>query len=171
MDKHGSQDSSRPGLRGNHHLPIFPHLGYGAYTQMSFCPRTPKLGIMKFLKLRFLQLWKPIIFCFNVRLKWGLKESCNLPQELFNDMWHATCTKINQGDFWLSVVGSQIANLIPDPSFSHSLCLKYSNGSCEPILDIYVLRTFQWFKIFFNPMNFDPNNRPLKIQESQSEPI
>ncbi len=167
MDKHKSQDSSRPRLGGSHHLPIFPHLSYGACTQMSF-PRTPKLGILKFPKLRFLQLWKPIIFCSNVWLKWGLKGSCNPPQELFNNMWHATCTKINQGDFWLLVVGSQIGSLTPDPSFGHSLCFKYSNGSCEPILDIYVLRTFQRFKVFFNPINFDPWNRPLKIRESQS---
>jgi len=32
---------------------------------------------------------------------------------------------------------NQIAILIPDPSFGHNLCFKYSNESCEPILDIY----------------------------------
>jgi len=34
--------------------------GHGAYTQMSFCPRTPKLGILEFSKLGFLQLWRAI---------------------------------------------------------------------------------------------------------------
>ncbi len=99
-----------------------PHLGYEACTQMSFFPRTPKLGILKFLKLRLLQFWKPITFCLDVRLKWGLKESCNHPWELFNNMWHTACTKTNQGDFWLLVVWSQIDSLIPNPSFGHSLC-------------------------------------------------
>jgi len=32
------------------------------------------------------------------------------------------------------VVRSQINNLTPGPSFSHDLCFKYPNGSCEPIL-------------------------------------
>jgi hypothetical protein len=71
-------------------------------------------------------------------------------------MWHATCTQVNQGDFWLLVVGSQIGTLTPDPSFGHNLCFKYPNGSCEPILDIYILRTFQWYNEIFNPMSFDP---------------
>jgi len=38
-----SQDSSRPGLGGSHHLP--PNsimLGHRTSIQMSFCPRTPK---------------------------------------------------------------------------------------------------------------------------------
>ncbi len=48
-----SQDSPRSKLGGNHHLPliIFSMPGHGAYTQMSFCPETLKLGILKFLKL------------------------------------------------------------------------------------------------------------------------
>jgi len=37
-------------------LIIFFVLGHGGYTQMSFSPRTPKLGVPKFLKLRLLQL-------------------------------------------------------------------------------------------------------------------
>ncbi len=72
----------------------------------------------------------------------------------------------NKGDSHLLVVGSQIGNLIPNLSFGHNLCLKYPNGSCEPILDIYVSKDFQWYKGHFNPMIFDPCNRPLKIRES-----
>jgi hypothetical protein len=58
-----------------------------------------------------------------------------------------------------------------DPSFGHNLCLKYLNGSCEPILDIYIPRNFQWYKELFNPINFDPWNLPLKIRESMGTPI
>jgi hypothetical protein len=35
-----------------------------------------------------------------------------------------------------------------------------------PILDIYVLIYFQWYKELFKPMGFDPYNRALKIQKS-----
>jgi hypothetical protein len=72
----------------------------------------------------------------------------------------------NHGDFCLLVVNSQIGNLILDPSFGHTLCFKYPNGSCDPILDAYVPRDFQWYKNFFNPMIFDPCNHSLKIWES-----
>ncbi len=45
--------------------------------------------------------------------------------------------------FQLLMVESQIGNLTFSPSFGHNLCFKYSNGSCNPILDTYVLRNFQ----------------------------
>jgi hypothetical protein len=44
------------------------------------------------------------------------------------------------------MVRSKIDTLTPDPSFGHNLCCKYSNGPCESILDIQVLRVFQWYK-------------------------
>jgi hypothetical protein len=31
-------------------------------------------------------------------------------------------------------------------SFSHNLCFKYSNETCEPILDSYISRAFKWYK-------------------------
>jgi hypothetical protein len=81
-------------------------------------------------------------------------------------MLYATCTQGNWGDFLLLVVGSQIVNLIHDPSFGHNLCFKCLNGSCKPILDIYVPRAFQ----LLNLMGFDAYNRTLKIQESIGTP-
>jgi hypothetical protein len=56
----------------------------------------------------------------------------------------------------LLVVENQIGNLTPEFSFGHNLCFKYSNGTFETIFDIYVPRTFQWYKEFFNPTSFDP---------------
>jgi hypothetical protein len=76
----------------------------------------------------------------------------------------------NQGNFWLLVVGSQIDNLTSGPSFGHNLCFNYSNGSCEPTLDIYIPRAFQGYNEIFNPMSFDPYNHPLKIRESIETP-
>jgi len=81
-------------------------------------------------------------------------------------MWHVTCMQGNQSDSRLLVVANQIGHLIPGLSFGHNLCFKYPNGWCEPILDIYVSRAFQWYKKLFNPMNFDSCNFPLKIRES-----
>jgi hypothetical protein len=99
----------------------------GGCTQMSFCPRTPKWRVPIFLKLGFLPLWRPIIFFSNIQLKWNLKQSFNLCREISNDMWHATCTHVIQGDSQLLMVGNQIGTLIFGLSFSHNLCYKYLN--------------------------------------------
>jgi hypothetical protein len=64
------------------------------------------------------------------------------------------------------MVGSQIGNLTPDPSFGHNLCFKHPNGSCEPILYIYVPRAFQWYKEHLNPIGFDLCNCPLIFLKS-----
>jgi hypothetical protein len=71
-------------------------------------------------------------------------------------MGYATYTQENQGDYQLLMVRSQIGSLTFGLSFGHNLCFEYPNGSCEPILDIYVSRTFPWYKKLFNPMSFDP---------------
>jgi hypothetical protein len=138
---------------------------------MSFCPGTPKLGVPKFLKLGLLRLWSPITSCSNLQLKWDLKQICNSCRKISNDMWHTTWTLVNQGDFLFLEVGSQIGSLIHGLFFGHNLCFKYLNGWCEPIWDIFVQKTFQWYKELFKPMSFDPYNRPLKIRESIRTPI
>jgi hypothetical protein len=68
------------------------------------------------------------------------------------------------------MVKSQIVNLTSNLSSGHNLCFKCPNGSCKPILDIYVPRSFQIHKEFLNPMGFDPYNRFLKIQKSIETP-
>ncbi len=54
------------------------------------------------------------------------------------------------------MVGSQISNLTFDLSFGHNLCFKYSNETCKPILDIYILESFKWYNELFSRMNFEP---------------
>jgi hypothetical protein len=54
------------------------------------------------------------------------------------------------------VVENQIDYFTPNPSFDHNLCFNYSNWSCEPISNIYVPTSFQWYNELFNPMGFDP---------------
>jgi len=130
-----SQDSPRPKLGGSHHLPPYSNLCAWPWDQHPnvILSRDSQVGVSKFPKLKLLQLWGPITLCENLRLRWGPKKSCSPCQEFSNDMWHATCTQGNHGDSWFLVVGSQIDNLIPGPSFGHNLCFNYPNGSCEPI--------------------------------------
>jgi hypothetical protein len=85
-------------------------------------------------------------------------------------MLHATCMQGSQGDSQLLVVRSQIANLTPGFSFGHNLCFRCPNGSCKPILDIYVLIAFQWYGELLEPLGFDPCNHSLNIGESIGTP-
>jgi hypothetical protein len=66
-------------------------------------------------------------------------------------------------DSQLLVVGSQIANLTPSPSFTHKLCCRYLNGSCKAIFDIYTSRPFQRYKEHLKKRCFDPCNRVLSF--------
>jgi len=73
-------------------------ISHEGYIQMSFYPKTPNLGVLKFSKLGLLLFWKPIIFCANLQLKWSLKQSFILHRDFSKDMWHATCTQVSQGE-------------------------------------------------------------------------
>ncbi len=114
-------------------LTIFFVISHEGCIQMSFCHGTPNLGVSKFSKLGLLTLWRVIIFCTDLRFKWGLKQSCSPRWDIFKDMWHATYTHLFQGDSILLMSKSQIDTLTLSLSFGHNF---YSNGSCEPILDI-----------------------------------
>ncbi len=85
-------------------------------------------------------------------------------------MSHSSCTHQDRVNFWLLVVGSQIANLTLGPSFDHNLCCKCSNGSCKAILDIYTSRPFQQCKEHFNARCFDPCNQALNFWELRRTP-
>jgi hypothetical protein len=135
-------------------------------TQMSFCLRDSQVGVLKFPQLGLSWLWRSIALREDLRMKWGLKQSCSPHQELSNGMLQATYTQGNQGDSQLLMVGNQTINLTFGPSFGHNLCFKCLNGSCEPILDIYILKDFQWYKELFNLMGFDPWNCSLKVRDS-----
>jgi hypothetical protein len=83
-------------------------------------------------------------------------------------MWHVVCSQVNRARLFL--VGSQTSNLTPDPSFGHYLCFKCPNEQCEPILNIYVLRAFQWYKKRHKPLSFDSSITFLKFRESPRTP-
>jgi hypothetical protein len=147
---------------------VISHGGY-IYPNVIF-PRVPKLGVPKFPKLGLQPLWRPITSYASFRLRWSLKKCYSISQKNSNDVWHATWTHVIQGNSQLLVVKNQFDTLIPGPSFYHNLCLKHSNESCKLILNIYILKTFPWYKELFNPMGFDPPNLSLKIWESIETP-
>ncbi len=134
----------------------------GPAPKCHFVPKLPSWN-PEFFKIRTPTTLGPITLCVNLRLKWGLKQSCSPQREFPNSMWHATCTQRNQGDSWFWQFDFR-------PSFGHNLCFKSPNGSCKPILDIYVPRAFQCYKEPFNTMSFGPCNCLLKIWESIGTP-
>ncbi len=167
-----SQDSSRPGLEGSHHLPPYSIL----YTTprewhpSGFLSQDSQMGVPKSPRLRVSQLCGTITSSANLRSGWGLDQSCSPRQELSNGVLHVTCMQGNRVNFWLPVVGSQTANLTFGLSFGHNLCYKCPNGLCEPILDIYNSIDFQWYKERLNARCFDHCNRTLNFWESQKTP-
>ncbi len=140
-----TQDSPQPGLGGSHHLPHYnilcdsprrPHPN-------GFLSRDSRVGVPKSRQLGLSRLWSPITLRVDLGLKCGLKQSCNPRRELSNGMWHVICNQVDRVDSRLFLVGSQIGNLTLGPSFGHNLCFRCPNEQCKPILDIYVLRSFQ----------------------------
>jgi hypothetical protein len=167
-----SLDSPRPGLGGSHHLPPYsilyvrprhPHPN-------GFLSRDSQDGVPKLSWFGLLRLWKLITPRFDLRLRWGLKQTCSSPQELSNGVSHSTCTHQGRVDSRLLVVGSQTTNLTPGPSFDHNLCFRCLNDSCEEILDIYTSRPFQRYKKHLNVRCFDPCNWVLSFRESRRTP-
>jgi hypothetical protein len=153
-----SQNSPWPGLGGSHHLPFYNILcawPRGQHPNV-ILSQDSQMGVPKLPKLGFLWLWKPITLRADLWLRWDLKQSCSPHWELFNIMLHATYTQVSQSNSQLLMVKSQIGNLTPEPSFDHNLCFNHSNGSCKPILDIYVPRDFQWYKKLQNLIRFWP---------------
>jgi len=80
-----------------------------------------KVRVPKFPKLGFLQLWKPITLCADIRLKWSLTQSWSPCRDLSNNMWHATCTQRNQGNSWLFSGWESNWPLTLSLSFGHNL--------------------------------------------------
>ncbi len=99
-----------------------------------------------------------------------MKQSCISCQDLSNGMSHVIYSQVNRVDCRLFMVGSQIGNLTPGPSFGHNLCFRCPNKQCKPVLNIYILRAFQWYKERHKPLSFDPLNRFLKFWKSTGTP-
>jgi len=167
-----SLDSPQPRLGGSHHFPRYsilcvspPHLhSNDTFSQDS------QSEVSKLSQFGLPGLWVFITSCPELGLGRGLKQSCSSPQELSDGASYFTCTHRDQVDSRLLVVGSQIANLIPGPSFDHNLCCRCPNGSCEAILDIYTPRPFQRYKKHLSARCFGPYNRTLSFRNPEGLP-
>jgi len=164
--------SPQPGLRGGHHLPPYsilyvtlPHLHPNGLFS-----RDSQGGVPKLSRLKLPGIWELITPGSDLGLGWGLKQTCNSPQELSNNVLHSICTPRDWVDTRLFVVGSQIASLTLGPSFDHNLCCRCLNGSCKAIFDIYISRPFQRYKEHLKARCFDFCNWALKLQESRRTP-
>jgi hypothetical protein len=167
-----SQDSPWPRLGGSHHLPpysIFYASSRGPHPN-DILSWDSEWESSKFSKLGLLRLFGLIIFCADLWLKWGLKQSCSPCWKLSNNVTRHLHPR--KSGLFLTFNG-QKSNCQFDYSlsFGHNLCFEYLNGSCKPILDIYVSISFQWYKKLLNPMGFDPCNCPLKVWEFIGTPI
>jgi hypothetical protein len=138
-----------------------PHIVYfvpfhEAHIQIAFCPRTLKWEFRNSQNWDSHDFGGPITLYADLKLRWGLKQSCSPRRELSNSISHITYTQGNWVDSRLLVVMSEIANLTPDLSFGHNLCFRCPNESFKPILDIYVSIAFQWYKKTSQSIGFWP---------------
>jgi hypothetical protein len=138
---------------------------------MAFLSRDSRVGVLKSRQLGLLRLWSPITLRTDFKSKCGLKQSFSSRQELFNGMPHVVYRQVNWVDSWLFLVGSQTGSLTPGLSFGHNLCFRCPNEQCEPILDIYAPKAFQWYKERHKPLSFDPWNRSLKFWKFTRTPF
>jgi hypothetical protein len=135
-----------------------------------FLSQDSKVGVLKSLKLGLLQLWSPITLRVDLGSRCSLEQSCSPRQELSNGMSHVIYKQVNWVDSRLFLVGNQTGNLTPGPSFGHNLCFRCPNEQYEPILNIYILKDFQWYKERHKPLSFDPWNYSMKFRESTRIP-
>jgi hypothetical protein len=156
----------------------FPHIVFFAafrwgYIQMALFPGTPKLksrNCPEIVPVGVLRLWELITLDCQVWSRRGLNQSCSPRRDLSNDISHSQLGGREEVDSRLLVVGSQTANLTPDPSFAHNLSCRCPNDQCEAIFDIYASRPFQWHQEHPNARCFGPCCRTLNIRESRRTP-
>jgi hypothetical protein len=136
-------------------FPLIVFSAWGLHPNGSFS-RDSQGGVSKLSQFRLPGLWASITSHHELGSGRGLNQSCSSPRDLSNTMLHSYYRRRKEVDSRLLVVGSQIANLTPGPSFAHNLGCRCPNGSYEAILDIYTSRPFQWYKEHLNARCFHP---------------
>ncbi len=172
-----TQDSPRPGLGGSHHLPPYSILCSSPRRlhPNGYFSRDSRVGVSKSRQMGLPGLWSPITLRADLGSQCDLKKSFRSRRDLSNGMSHVLYSQVFRVDSRLLVVGSQNwqtpGNSTPDPSFGHNLCFRCPNEQCEPILNIYASRAFQWYKERHKTLRFDPCNCLLKFRESTGTPF
>jgi hypothetical protein len=96
------------------------------------------------------ELWTAITLDCRVRSRQGLNQSYSPHWDLSNTMLHTQIGCQEEVDSWLLVVGSQIVNLTPSPSFAHNLGCDVQMANARP------------FSIFtFQDLSNDTKNTPM----------
>jgi hypothetical protein len=112
-------------------------------TRMALFPGTPKVESRNCPGFGLPGLWDILASHPGLRSGRGLNQTCSPLRELSNAVLHSPRSHRERVDSRFLVVGSQIANLTPGPSFSHNLGCRCPNDQCEAISDIYTSRPFQ----------------------------
>jgi hypothetical protein len=108
---------------------------------LGFPNESPKIGTLIVPKL-----WMLISSSNQAYLEHEIKEISYSPQKyLSNGVSHALIGDHLTLAIRGFMVGSQIPNLTPCPSFDHNSCILSLNEQCEGTLGMYILRTFQWY--------------------------
>jgi hypothetical protein len=145
------------------------HLSTGPTSKWLFS-RNSRVRVPKLRQLGLSRLWSLVTFRADFGSRCNLKQSCRSCWELSNSMLHVIWRQVNRVDSRLFLVRSQIGSLTFGLSFGHNLCFRCPNEQCEPILDIYVPRAFQWYKERHKPLSFDPWIHSLKFWKSIGTP-
>jgi hypothetical protein len=170
-----SHDTPRPGPGRCHHHPPYsilcatpPHLHLNGTFSRDFQSGVPKLS-----RFGLLGLWDIIASRPNLWSGRGLNQTFSPIRELSNAVLHSHTAHRERVDSRLLVVGSQIANLTPGPSFAHNLGFRCPNDQCEAISDIYTSRPFQWHQEHPKGKVFCPllsNSKHLEVPEDSKSP-
>ncbi len=131
---------------------------------MAFLSRDSRMRVLKLRQWGLPRLWSPVTLRADLGSWWDLKQSCSSCYELFNGIFHIVYNQVNWVDSCL--FGSLTLGL----SFANNVFFRCLHEQWEPILDIYVPRSFQWCKEHHKPLNFDPCNYSLKFQECTGIP-
>jgi len=96
-----SLDSPRPRFGGSHHLPPYSILcviPWEPHPNGTFS-RDSQRGVLKLSRVGLLELWELISPGSNLRLEWGLNQSCSSPWELSKALSHSFLQKSGRGRF------------------------------------------------------------------------
>ncbi len=142
----GNSDSYDSPWFGLGEATTFPLILYSmplheGHIEMVFCPRTPKwesrnsqLGIPATLRAHN-SLCRPLI---------EMRSEAKLYSSLRAFQWYVACHLHARKMGRFPIFSGRESNYQLDSRpFFHNLCFRCPNGSCEPILDIYVPRAFQ----------------------------